>query len=96
MPKITFMGAGSTVFAKNIIGDCMLCEALRDGHFALYDIDAQRLEESRLMLENLNTNINNNRATITTYLGPQSRCEALASANFVVSAIQVVVMNRLR
>lgn len=45
--KITFMGAGSTVFARNVIGDCMCVESLRDSVFALYDIDGQRLEESR-------------------------------------------------
>ena len=45
--KITFMGAGSTIFARNVIGDCMCSETLRDSVFALYDIDAQRLEESR-------------------------------------------------
>ena len=49
--KITFMGAGSTVFARNVIGDCMCSEALRDSVFALYDIDGQRLEESRTILE---------------------------------------------
>ena len=49
--KITFMGAGSTVFARNVIGDCMCSEALRDSVFALYDIDGQRLEESRVILE---------------------------------------------
>ena len=38
--KITFMGAGSTVFARNVIGDCMCTEALRDSEFALYDIEA--------------------------------------------------------
>ena len=42
--KITFMGAGSTVFARNVIGDCMCTESLRDSVFALYDIDAGRLE----------------------------------------------------
>ena len=46
MAKITFMGAGSTVFARNIIGDCMCREALKDSHFALYDIDGERLKES--------------------------------------------------
>ena len=46
MGKITFMGAGSTVFAKNVIGDSMLSEALCDFEMALYDIDAERLEES--------------------------------------------------
>jgi len=37
--KITFLGAGSTVFARNVIGDCMCVESLRDSVFALYDID---------------------------------------------------------
>lgn len=44
--KLTFLGGGSTVFARNLIGDCMCVEALRDSVFALYDIDARRLEES--------------------------------------------------
>ena len=49
--KITFMGAGSTVFARNVIGDCMCSEALKESTFALYDIDAERLEQSRVILE---------------------------------------------
>ncbi|MFP9167111.1 hypothetical protein ACLI1Y_17300, partial [Enterococcus faecalis] len=28
MKKITFIGAGSTIFAKNVLGDCLLTEAL--------------------------------------------------------------------
>ena len=51
MPKITFMGAGSTIFAKNVIGDCLLTPALRESEFALYDIDHKRLKESALILE---------------------------------------------
>ena len=35
MPKITFIGAGSTVFAKNILGDCMCTEALQESEIAL-------------------------------------------------------------
>ena len=46
MLKITFMGAGSTVFARNVLGDCLSSEALRDAEFALYDIDGGRLSES--------------------------------------------------
>ena len=42
--KITFMGAGSTIFAKNVLGDTMLTPALCDSEIALYDIDADRLE----------------------------------------------------
>jgi len=54
MPKITFMGAGSTVFAKNVLGDSMLTPALAESTIALYDIDAKRLEESYLMLTSIN------------------------------------------
>ena len=42
MKKITFMGAGSTVFVRNVLGDCLCSEVLRDAEFALYDIDAKR------------------------------------------------------
>lgn len=89
MVKIAFMGAGSTVFAKSILGDCMLAESLRDGHVALYDIDAERLKESKLMLDNLNANINRSRARITAHLGPRQRREALKGAAYVVNAVQV-------
>ena len=50
MIKITFMGAGSTVFARNVLGDCMCTDVLRDSEIALYDIDATRLEESFIIL----------------------------------------------
>ena len=89
MPKITFMGAGSTIFARNVLGDCMCRESLKDSHLALYDIDAERLEESRFILEALNRNINGSRAKITTHLGVRNRKAALRGADFVVNAIQV-------
>ncbi len=89
MIKITFIGAGSTVFAKNVLGDVMLTEALRDAHIALYDIDGGRVEESRIMTENLNRNINNGRAKITAHLGVENRKEALRDADFLVNAIQI-------
>ncbi|MBQ8334235.1 MAG: alpha-glucosidase/alpha-galactosidase, partial [Clostridia bacterium] len=89
MGKITFMGAGSTVFAKNVLGDCMLTPALQNFEIALYDIDAERLEESYIMIDSLNRNINEGRAKIRKYLGVENRKEALRGANFVVDAIQV-------
>ncbi len=89
MTKIAFMGAGSTVFAKNVLGDSLLTPALQDSHIALYDIDADRLRESRLMLDTLNANVNKNRATITGHLGVRNRRVALTDADFVVNAIQV-------
>ena len=89
MGKITFMGAGSTVFAKNVIGDSLMSDALCDFEYALYDIDAARLEESYIMITTLNKNINNGRARITKYLGVENRRDALRGADFVVNAIQV-------
>lgn len=87
--KITFMGAGSTVFARNVIGDCMCTPCLREAEFALYDIDGKRLKESEIILNAINANVNENRAKITTHLGVENRKEALRGAKFVVNAIQV-------
>ena len=89
MPKITFMGAGSTVFARNVLGDCMCTPALRDSVIALYDIDAERLEDSYLIISAINNNINEGRATIEKYCGVENRKDALLGADFVVNAIQV-------
>lgn len=43
MVKITFMGAGSTVFVRNVLGDCMCTPELCQSEIALYDIDEKRL-----------------------------------------------------
>lgn len=85
MAKITFMGAGSTVFAKNILGDCMMTPVLRDSHIALFDIDLQRLKDSENMLGNINKN-NGGHAKIAAYT---DRKKALEGADYVVNAIQV-------
>lgn len=87
--KVTFMGAGSTVFSKNVLGDTMLCPAFHDVEIALYDIDEKRLEESYLLISKMNESINESRATVKKYLGVEQRKEALKGANFVVNAIQV-------
>ena len=89
MLKIAFMGAGSTIFARNVLGDVMCTPALRKCEIALYDIDAQRLEESARILSTINANVNENRAVIKSYLGAGQRKEALRGATFVVNAIQV-------
>ncbi len=88
MAKITFMGAGSSVFAKNVLGDCMCSEALCDSEIALYDIDAKRLEESEAMLKSISEQ-KGGKATIKSYHGVENRKDALKGADFVVNAIQV-------
>ena len=88
MAKIVFMGAGSSVFVKNVVGDCMLSPVLKDSEFALYDIDPVRLDDSRRMLTALNSNMGGH-AVITAYLGVENRREALRGASYVINAIQV-------
>ena len=89
MAKITFMGAGSTIFVRNILGDCMLRESLQDAEVALYDIDPQRLRESTEILENMNAHTGPGLMKFKGYLGPRQRRAALKGADFVVNAIQV-------
>jgi alpha-galactosidase len=83
--KITFMGAGSAVFAKNVLGDCMMTPALQDFELALFDIDLQRLKDSETMLNNLKK-VTNSTCNIKAYT---DRKEALAGAKYVINAIQV-------
>lgn len=85
MPKITFIGAGSTVFAKNVLGDVMLTPALQDFELALYDIDPQRLKDSEDMLNNLKAT-SGSKCVVKSY---SDRKEALRGAKYVVNAIQV-------
>lgn len=85
MSKITFIGAGSTVFAKNILGDCLFVPALTGFEFALYDIDHNRLKESETMLRHLKENYGAHVA-IKSY---HNRKEALKDAKYVINAIQV-------
>lgn len=84
--KITFLGAGSTVFAKNLLGDIMLTDGLHDVEIALFDIDEERLKESEAMINVINRNCNEGRAKVDIYL---DRKESLRNADFVVNAIQV-------
>ena len=88
MYKITFMGAGSTIFAKNVLGDCLQSDILKSCEIALYDIDGTRLKESEEIIKAINQTEGNN-AKISSYLGVENRKAALKGAHFVVNAIQV-------
>ena len=88
MLKIAFLGAGSTVFARNVLGDCMSSEALRECEIALYDIDAGRLKESERILSAINRG-KGGYSKISCYAGLENLEKALAGASFAVNAIQV-------
>ena len=85
MTKIAFIGAGSTIFMKNIVGDCLCFPALDGATFALMDIDETRLEESALVARKLvAASKQSARIEATT-----DRRRALDGADFVVTAFQI-------
>ncbi|WP_127560972.1 alpha-glucosidase/alpha-galactosidase [Nioella ostreopsis] len=85
MTKLTFIGAGSTIFMRNIVGDMLHFEALGDAEIALMDIDPDRLAESeqlaRRMIATMGTG-----ARVTTHTDQR---RALEGADFVVTAFQI-------
>lgn len=86
--KLTFVGAGSTVFVKNIIGDLMLMKDLGSFEVALYDISEERLRFSETILKNLAKKLSAD-VRFTAYCGVENRKEALRGAKYVFNAIQV-------
>ena len=84
-PKITFIGAGSTIFVKNILGDVFHREALKTAHIALMDIDPTRLEESHIVVRKLMDSAGAS-GKITCHTQQK---EALQDADFVVVAFQI-------
>jgi alpha-galactosidase len=85
--KICFLGAGSTVFAKNVLGDCMHVDSLKDAHITLIDIDADRLSVSEKMLKNMNRAVGAS-MTIESFMADDAR-KALEGVDYAVNAIQV-------
>ena len=83
--RVAFVGAGSTVFMRAIIGDTLRYPALADAHFALMDISPQRLAESELVAGALIDAMQSG-ATVSTH---SDRRSALEGADFVVVAFQI-------
>ncbi|GAA0135045.1 alpha-galactosidase MelA [Paenibacillus sp. YSY-4.3] len=85
MAKITFLGAGSTVFVKNVLGDVMLTESLQGFELALFDIDMERLKDSENLLNSMKQSLGST-CVVKAY---SDRKEALRGAKYVINAIQV-------
>ena len=85
MTKITIIGAGSTVFMRNIVTDILLEPIFSRCHIALQDIDEKRLKTSKLVVDKITDKLGvTPEVTATT-----SREEALTGADFVILMIQV-------
>jgi len=85
MPKITFIGAGSTVFARNLLSDIFSFPELGNSTISLYDIDQSRLKTSEIVARNVARAAEAN-ATIET---TTDRRRALDGADYAICMIQV-------
>ena len=85
MPKIAFVGAGSMVFAANLVGDVLSFDALDDATVALMDIDEQRLDRTARVAEAMVEN----EGLDATVESTTDRREALSGADYVLNMINV-------
>lgn len=88
-PKITFIGAGSTVFAKNLIGDILSFSALQAATLCLHDTDAAELDFSRQMAHRIGMTLGVQPNITTT----TDRRTALEGADYVITVFQVGGLN---
>jgi len=85
MPKIAFIGAGSTVFAKNLLGDILSFPELAESHIALMDINDERLQTSGIVANKVAKAVGAH-PKITTHTDRRS---ALEGADYAINMIQV-------
>jgi len=92
MPKVTLVGAGSAVFARQIITDILAVEGLDRGVFALVDIDMARLDLARRIAERL-VEISGKSWTVE---ASTDRQEVLKGTDYVVNSIEVAGLQNVR
>jgi len=85
MPKITFLGAGSTVFAKNLLGDILSFPELAESTISLHDIDLERLQTTQIVAQRISTALGAN-PTIQVHA---DRKASLDGADYVIGMFQV-------
>ena len=85
MAVICLIGAGSNIFAKNVIGDCLCTPALQGSTIRLFDIDPVKLDLSRRLIEKLNVKLDAQAKIEAT----TDRREALKDADYVFNTIAV-------
>jgi alpha-galactosidase len=92
MPKVTFIGAGSAVFARQLITDILAVDGLDAGTFALVDIDPTRLELARRIAERL-VELSGKRWSVS---ASTDRTEVLEGSDYVISSIEVAGLEHVR
>ncbi len=92
MPKITLIGAGSAVFARQVITDILHIEGLETGTFALVDIDEQRLELAQRIAEKIISLTGKHWNVIAS----TQRCDVLAGSDAIINSIEVAGLANVR
>ena len=92
MPKVTFIGAGSAVFARQLITDILAIDGLEDGVFALVDIDPNRLDLAQRIAERL-VELKGKRWKVQ---ASTDRLEVLEGTDYVINSIEVAGLKNVR
>jgi len=92
MPKVTIVGAGSAVFARQLITDILAVDGLDHGAFALVEVDAERLELARRIAERL-VHLSGKRWTVE---ASTERADVLRGSDYVISSIEVAGLKHVR
>ena len=92
MPKVTFVGAGSAVFARQLITDILAIDGLDDGVFALVDIDATRLDLAKRIAERL-VELKGKRWKVE---ASTDRLDVLEGTDYLINSIEVAGLKNVR
>jgi alpha-galactosidase len=92
MVQITFLGAGSAVFARQLMTDILLIDGLDEGCFALVDIDAQRLDLARAIAERLIDRSGKGWSVRAS----TERQDVLEGSDFIINTIEVAGLANVR
>src|SRR5947207_6946629 len=92
VPKVTFIGAGSAVFARQLMTDILAIDGLDEGTFALVDIDAERLGLAKGIAERL-VELSGKRWQIQ---ASTQRMDVLPGTDYVINSIEVAGLANVR
>lgn len=92
VPKVTFVGAGSAVFARQLMTDILAVDGIDQGTFALVDLDAARLELARKIGERL-VELSGKRWTVQ---ATTDRADVIEGSDYVINSIEVAGLKHVR
>ena len=90
--KVAILGAGSTVFARQLMTDLLCAPGLEQGSFALVDIDGERLELAHRLGEKLIARSGRD----WTVQASTDRLEVLDGCDYVINTIEVAGLRNVR